>query len=694
VLLVLDDTTGHDQVRPLLPGTGGSTVLVTSRHRLTALDDAAVIDLDTLPEQDAVRLLVRISGRADLHTGDAGVAEITRLCGGLPLAIGMLARQLHHHPAWTPAGLAADLAATRDRLDLMQSENVSVAAVFDLSYQNLTAGQRRLFRCLGLHPGPDIDCYAAAALANISVAAARGQLMALYDQHLITEPATGRYRLHDLLREHARTLAASGNPHGRETAIGRVLDYYLHAARAAAEHIPHWLSAPGPPAPGHAPASRPAMITPGEAFGWMEAERANLYAVAEHTVETARPTYTIAMSVAMAGFLESVGPWDKAISLQEAAVAAARQINDKAGLARNLNLLGGMYAITGDGPTGAATFAQALEIYRDLGDAGGQAESLSGLANLHTVAGDYQLAVDEGRQAMILFAEAGLHRGQAEVLCALGTLHERDGNPAAAAACFRQALRLSTDLGDPWGQLNALINLGIFEREAGDYAAAEPHLRQALDLARHCQDRYRQAYIVGAIGVLQRLTGNYQAAAASLGRALEVFREIGQIDGIAFASNYLGLLQQLNGDYQTAAASHRRALAIYRDCGRRPGQADALNSLGELFIRTGDPAEARKHHTQALSIARDLPAPVEEARALEGIGSSHFHDNNPSEASDNFQQALEIYERLGNAGTGRIREMLASCRQSSHPTGDNRPAGALQRHIADGPSEPTPSPAS
>ena len=175
VLLVLDDAAGHEQVRPLLPGTAGSLVLITSRRRLTALEDAAVISLDTLPPDEAAELLARLAARPDLEPGEAGVAEIARLCGYLPLAIGMLARQLHHHPAWTPAGLAAELAAARDRLELMQAENLSVAAAFDLSYQDLTAGQRRLFRRLGLHPGPDIDAHAAAALDGTSLATARRQ---------------------------------------------------------------------------------------------------------------------------------------------------------------------------------------------------------------------------------------------------------------------------------------------------------------------------------------------------------------------------------------------------------------------------------------------------------------------------------------------------------------------------------------
>ena len=154
ILLVLDDAAGHEQVSPLLPGTAGCLVLVTSRRRLAALEDAAVLSLDTLPPAEAAVLLARLAGRPDLGPGDAGVGEITRLCGYLPLAIGMLGRQLAHHPAWTAAGLAAELAAAAGRLELMAAENLSVAAAFGLSYRDLTAGQRRLFRRLGPAPRP------------------------------------------------------------------------------------------------------------------------------------------------------------------------------------------------------------------------------------------------------------------------------------------------------------------------------------------------------------------------------------------------------------------------------------------------------------------------------------------------------------------------------------------------------------
>src|SRR5271170_2177748 len=234
LLLVLDDAASSEQIRPLLPGTGGTLVLVTSRRRLTALEDATTISLDALPPGEAAGLLVRLAVRPGLSSADPGVAQITRLCGCLPLAVGMAARQLYHHPAWTLAGLAAELAAATGRLELLAAENLSVAAAFDLSYDDLTEDQQRLFRRLSLHPGTDIDRYAAAAVDGTGLAAARRGLEGLYGQYLLTEPAPGRYRMHDLIREHARALAGRLDPGGdRERATGRLLDYYQHTAALA-----------------------------------------------------------------------------------------------------------------------------------------------------------------------------------------------------------------------------------------------------------------------------------------------------------------------------------------------------------------------------------------------------------------------------------------------------------------------------
>src|SRR5262249_19844632 len=155
----LDDAAGSDQVRPLLPGAPGCLVLVTSRRRLSALEDVRSMTLGTLPPADAAELLMRLGAPAG-----GSVLDLVMLAGCLPLAIGLLAGRPRSHPAWTVGHLVSTLEASRDRLSEMQAEHVAVEAAFELSYRDLPPDLQRLFRRLGLHPGREIDRYAAAAL--------------------------------------------------------------------------------------------------------------------------------------------------------------------------------------------------------------------------------------------------------------------------------------------------------------------------------------------------------------------------------------------------------------------------------------------------------------------------------------------------------------------------------------------------
>jgi hypothetical protein len=236
-LLVLDDASDSDQVRPLLPAGAGSLIVITSRRRLTALAGARTVTLDVMDTADAADLFVRLAGRPGLVPGDRAVSDVTRLCGYLPLAISLMAGQLKHHPSWTAGDLAADLASVTDRTAAMAAERLSVAAAFDLSYQYLRPDLKRLFRRLSLHPGTDTDAYAAAAADDCDLAETRKRLDQLFSYHLLQEPARGRYRFHDLIREHARALAASDPPEETGAAATRLLDYYLHTARAADRHL-------------------------------------------------------------------------------------------------------------------------------------------------------------------------------------------------------------------------------------------------------------------------------------------------------------------------------------------------------------------------------------------------------------------------------------------------------------------------
>jgi len=630
VLLLLDDAASHEQVRPLLPGTGGSLVLVTSRRRLTALDDATVISLDTLAPGEAAALLARLAGRPGLPPGDVAVGEITRRCGYLPLAIGLIASQLRHHPAQTAESVAASLAAATDRMELMRAENLSVAAAFDLSYADLNPGQQRLFRRLGLIPGPTVDAYAVAALDGASLHQARRQLDELYDQHLIAESAPGRYQLHDLLREHARALATTDEQADRDAAAGRVLDYYLHTTLAAGRHFAPRASTYHRPLPGPPPAQAPELSTLGQSVAWLEAERANLHAAADYAAARGRSRYAIAIPDAMSGFLAAGGHWNQSAALHQAALTAARQAGDQLGEADTLNTLGALQRETGDYPAAAASLAQALALYRDVGDLPSQANTLGQLGLLRTLTGDYPAATASYQQALVLARSAGARHVQAWTLDGLGLVQQLTGDYPAAAACQQQALALFRDLGDLHGQ----------------------------------------AYALNSLGVVQEETGDYPAAAASQQQALRLFRDLGHRLGQAHALNDLGLVQQGTGDYPAAAASHQRALALFSDLGNLLGRAEALNRLGELSLRTSAAGQARDQHTRALAIARDIKAAPEQARALEGIGNVHLREGNPGQAAAYLRQALAIYQRIGAPGAHRVQETL---RNPSLPESTGQP---------------------
>ena len=628
ILLVLDDATGHEQVSPLMPGTGGSLVLVTSRRHLTALADAAAISLDTLAPDEAAGLLARMSGRPGLlRNEDAAVASIIRLCGYLPLAIGMLARQLHHHPAWTAAGLAADLAETAGRLELMRAENLSVAAAFDLSYQDLTDGQQRLFRRLGLHTGPDIDAYAAAALDDTSLDQARRHLEGLYDQHLLTEPARGRYGRHDLVREHARALAAAGDTSDADTAAGRLLDYYAHTAATAGRQLASRSTIGGRPPPGKPPAVAPRLSTPALASAWLETERPNLHAAAGYAAAAGRPGHAVAIPVSISNFLFARGHWDQAAVLYRGAATAAGRAGDRAGQADALHELGFLQRETDDYPAAASSLTRALELYRGLGDRLGQASATDNLGWVQMRTADYPAAAASLRQALELYRGLGHRTGQALAIHSLAMVQAETGDYPAAAASYRQALGMFGDLGHQWGQAMCILDLGETQMETGDYPAAAASLTQALDL----------------------------------------YRDFGDQHGLAAAISNLGEVQSLTGDYPAANASLTEALGMFGDLGHRLGQAEVLNRLGDLLSRSSAGDQARGHHTRALAMARDIGAPLHEARALEGLAHCDLQDGNPGEGVAHLQQALKIYQRIGAPDARRVQETLRHHRINTKP---------------------------
>ena len=591
--------------------------------------------------------MIRLAGRPGLSVDDAAVAEISGLCGYLPLAIGMMARHLHHHPAWAPADLAADLAAARDRLELMAAESLSVTAAFNLSYEDLTEDQQRLFRRLGLHPGPDIDAYAAAALDGTARPAARRGLEALYDQYLITEPAHGRYRLHDLIREHARAAAARLDPESdRDQATGRLLDYYQHAAALADVLIARQTRTAR--TDGNIPVAVPALAGRERALAWARAERGNLVACLDQATETGQHARIIAFTTGIAGLLRHDGPWAEAVARHATALRAARRLGDRPGQANALSDLGDMRQLTGDYAGATRDLAEALDIFRDLGDRRGQANALSTLGHVRSAAGAYPDAARDLAEALAGYRDLGDRPGQANALRILGNVRRFTGDYAGATRDLAEALGSYRDLGDRPGQANTLNDLGWVRRLTGDYAGAARDLAEALDIFRDFGNRLGQAQSLNGLGDVRRLTGDYAGATRDLAEALGIFCDLGDRRGQANIFLYLGA-RRLAADYPGAARDLAEALSIYRDLGDRGGEVEALNEAGTLNRFRGDLRQAGSYHQQALDLARQIGSAWDEAHALAGQGRCALAVGRTTEAEDNLRQALEIFQRIGAA---------------------------------------------
>jgi tetratricopeptide (TPR) repeat protein/transcriptional regulator with XRE-family HTH domain len=647
LLLVLDDAAGHEQVRPLLPGTEGSLVLVTSRGHLTALEDARYISLDTLPAGEAEELLIRLAGRPGIDKGDPSVAEITRLCGYLPLAIGMLARQLYHHPAWTSARLASDMAATRDRLEFMHVENLSVAAAFDLSYDDLTPEQKQLFRRLGLHPGTEIDAYAAAALDDADVMTATRYLEALYDQNLITELSQGRYRLHDLLREHARKLAVQDPTQESDRAISRLLDYYLRTALAVSVHLAKKSPGNEPVVDWAGPASAPLVATRTAAVAWMQAERLGLHAAVEYASLSERRRYAVVIAAAMHGFLRSYGYWDQALMLHQIALRAARVDGDVLAEAAALTDVAEIQQLGGDYPQAVDSLNQALKLFRSVDNRPGQASALNELGVVLLGLADHPGAIASHEQALVLYRELGNRAGEASALNELGLVQRATGDYRGAAVNHELALRLYRELGNRFGEASALNRYAQMLRSTGDFAGAAASHEEALAIHRETGNRIGEATALYGLGIVHQATAHVKAAIESQLQALQLARELGYKFGQATALNGLAAAQLAAGDYEAANASYSEALRLHRELGYRLGQVTALNGLAAAYLQAGQPDAATASLNESLRLCEETSHRPGEADARHVLGTLQLAEGDHDAAAASLRRSLELYTELG-----------------------------------------------
>jgi tetratricopeptide (TPR) repeat protein len=525
MLLLLDNARDAEQVRPLLPGSPGSMVLVTSRSNLASLvaaEGARPLWLEGLDEDRARLLLARRLGPDRLAAEPDAVDTIVTACAGLPLALAIIAARAATRPTLPLSALAAELADAGGRLDALTGPDAAtdIRAVFSWSYRALGAEAARLLRMLGLHPGPDVGVAAAASLARLPVPRTRRLLDELCAAHLLTEHTPGRYALHDLIRAYAVELAyAVDSEDDRFAAQRRMLDHYLLSAYATDEWLPATRDPISP-----VPASPGVVVTtftdnPG-ARAWLTDELAVLLAVMHGTTDPRFDRHLQQLAWSMATFLLWRGHWHHQVSVQEAALRAAERLGDRPGAAdihRRLlyahMMLGrpdqahghglqaiDLYAAAGDHTGSARTHLglmwffeqqgkhhdalrhamQALEFARRSGNRGVLAVAYNGVGWTHSLVGEHETAITYCEQALPILAELGERATMADVWDSLGHAYHQLGRHREAIDYYQRAVDQSREMGDRRHEASHLARLGDTHSSAGDDAAARRHWQAAL----------------------------------------------------------------------------------------------------------------------------------------------------------------------------------------------------------------------
>ncbi|MDG9703045.1 BTAD domain-containing putative transcriptional regulator [Streptomyces sp. DH37] len=570
-LVVLDDAAGGAQVRPLLPGTGGSAVLVSSRRRMPGLP-ARHFPIGVMRRDEARALLGAIVGPDRLRPAEADADRVLTGCGSLPLAVRIAGSRLANRPGWTVGTLADLLDDERGRLDQLRTGEMEVRASAELSHRHLPERAATVFRAFGQLTGDAVAGWLVAVAAGRSEGAA-GELETLADEHLVEAVGADRlgsqrYRMHDLLRCYARELGEADGSGVWPRRRLQVVDALIALARCANAAMPtRFLGVLGEAGRPTGPAAAVEQAVRARPVEWFETERRILVAAVESALRSGHVARAADLAIELAGFFDMRGHYGDWLRTHRLVLDAM------------------------PGPSGA----RAAALLRNLGQ-------------LHLYQDRYAEALESFGTSRALFAGLGHRFGEAVAAVGAGSVHRVVGDLDAALEAFAEALRGFGDAGDPHGEAVARNAIASVWLERRDPEAARPWLDGALGLSRDVGDRHREAQVRRRIAVLHELRGEPHAARAELERALGIFDDLADTHCAAYVQQSIGELCLRQGDAGQASALLVDALAVQRQLGDRRAEARVACLLGELHRATGRERTARRYFHRSLSTWRRLDA--------------------------------------------------------------------------------------
>jgi tetratricopeptide (TPR) repeat protein len=404
--------------------------------------------------------------------------------------------------------------------------------VFACSYAALSPATARLFRLLGLHPGPDVSVAAAASLAGLRTAPARRLLAELAHANLLLERAPGRYVCHDLLRTYAADLTETHDPDAaRRAATVRLLDHYAHTAYAADRMLyparePIDIPLGSPDADSH-----PEEITDHRrAMDWLTAEHPVLLAAAKHATDNGFHTYAWQLAWGIDTFLFRRGHWYDRVAIWSNAVPSADRLDNLNARALAYREVARSNIDIGRPAEARPHLQRALELCVQSDNRAGQANVHNNLAYLNARERDYQQALAHTREALALYEAAGNLRGQAIALSGLGWYHDMLGEYEQAIPYCRQALDLQAQVGDRRGEADVWDSLGYAHHHLGSFAEAADCYQHALAVVREIGDRHAEAEILVHLGDTHEASADTKEARIAWTAALTILDELEHTD--------------------------------------------------------------------------------------------------------------------------------------------------------------------
>ncbi|CCH30710.1 BTAD domain-containing putative transcriptional regulator [Actinosynnema sp. NPDC047251] len=521
MLVVLDNARDVRQVTPLIPGGSRCTVVITSRNALTGLvatSGTLPVPLDLLAPDEARELLVRQVGAARIDAEPAAVEELLRPCAGLPLALGIVAARAATSPDLPLRALADELRDEVNRLDAFDTGDpaLSLRALFDASYQALDPDAARLFRLLGLAPGPDLGPAAAASLAGLPVARTRVLLSTLESANLVVRQR--RYRMHDLVRLYAADRAGV-----EEEAVRRLVDHYAHAAFAAERLLypARFLIDLGPMASGCVAVSH---TDEAAAWEWFQEEYRCLPAVQRLAVDAGLHERAWQLAWTLETFHQRQGLHRDMLDTWEIALTAARRLADADVQVLAHRRLGYAHMWLEEHDAAVRHLHQALGLADRPGAEVPRAHTHYSLAQAWTQQGSHSRALRHATTALDLYRDHGEPLDVAEGLNIVGWLETRMGYYEPAREHCEQALALYREHHDEEGESAALDSLGHTAHEAGWYAESVRYYQEALALCRRLGRTLAEAEILDRAAHAHAALGSLDDARLMWERALELYR--------------------------------------------------------------------------------------------------------------------------------------------------------------------------